>query len=469
LPDRLVFHESFDSTRATATTTQDDPNLAQGQIEAVISLLLGRSLAVNNTYALDSRTFLELADVMLTVRNRVIGQQDEATRERLGASMPFVLFRWGHPNFLAACVDQFRRHDREARNYFRMSAWEDINDNATARTAIAEALERVLTREHYDEPFPATLAAEHPLLARQYETVLRLDAYFKNPDFDRTARRPKIALERYVEKLVNLDDLALGDLADEKRCPRDLAAQVRDAVREGVRQGLDPNFVRGWAHEAVNAQGTDRDEVTLPELVREFVDTAYNGVLADSAHAEFEYMSSVPRLDGRDELKYMNALALGVIRTTRDPAAAGREAVAERTTTRMSGLLSAGSVLPGIPAESMDRILTEYWNLLADPDRSRSWAQSIDLLHEELGRGVVDVPAFRDAWRGHIAQLARDLPRVVAANDGELAITMSNGTTEFVQTQQLGEVDRAALDNALAAGEHLDDLRDVAEGLDPDA
>jgi hypothetical protein len=468
LSDRLVFHESFDSTRATAEAARDDPNLVQGQIEAIISLLLGRSLAINNTYGLDSRTVLELADVMLSVRSRVIQEQpDAATRARLSSWMPFALYRWRQPNYLAACADQFRRHDKKAKNYFRLSAWAPINDDPAARDAIAHLLGRN-DRGTY-EPFPTGLAQSYPELAQQYETLLRLDAYFKNPAFDREARAPKIALDAYVLGLIELDDVALGVIADTQRCPRELAVKVRDTLRERHTQGLDLNFVRGWAHDTVNALSPDDEQRFLPELVRQFVDTVYNAVLADSANVEFEYMSSVPRADGRDELKYVNALGLGIIRDTRNPGASGRKDVAERIANRMGGLLAAASVLPNIPPQRLEPILTEYWELLADPDRARSWRQSIVLLHEELGRPAFDAPRFQDAWSAHIAQLAQMLPRIVSVNGEELAVNVRQGQQTYVQTQQLGEIERADLDNALAAGEHLDDLSHAASGVDADA
>src|SRR5262249_37630316 len=53
MTSNFVFHEAFDSTRTA--DRHSAPNLAQAQAEALVSLLLGHSLSLTNTYAFDSR------------------------------------------------------------------------------------------------------------------------------------------------------------------------------------------------------------------------------------------------------------------------------------------------------------------------------------------------------------------------------------------------------------------------------
>lgn len=107
-----VFLESFDSTRATALDRADDPNLAQAQAEALLNLLLGHTIALNNTYAFDSRSALELVEVVLDTRARVRAENPSAA-QRLDDASPFLV-SWFPANetvtdFFSACADQLRR------------------------------------------------------------------------------------------------------------------------------------------------------------------------------------------------------------------------------------------------------------------------------------------------------------------------------------------------------------------------
>lgn len=106
---RLVFPSSFDSTRYTAVHPRDDhPNLAQAHAEAVTTLLLGRPLGLTNTYALDSRTVLNLIRETLEAREAVRETATTGERERIDNADP-VKLRWYAPtadqkDFLSCCA-----------------------------------------------------------------------------------------------------------------------------------------------------------------------------------------------------------------------------------------------------------------------------------------------------------------------------------------------------------------------------
>ena len=69
MPEVFIFHESFDSTRTARRDRSAQPRPDTGQ--ALVSLLLGHTLAVNNTYGFDSRGVLELTSVALSARDEV--------------------------------------------------------------------------------------------------------------------------------------------------------------------------------------------------------------------------------------------------------------------------------------------------------------------------------------------------------------------------------------------------------------
>jgi hypothetical protein len=459
MTDRLIFHESFDSTRCTADDVSEHPNLTQGQVEAVISLLLGRSLSINNTYGFDSRTLLELADAVLSTRSLVLARYsgDPGAHARLTAALPFVLHRWAQPTYLAACADQFARADKSARDYFRLSAWAPVNDDRAARTSLADLL-RAIHGGNAHRSVPRWLAADHPELALRFDTLLRLDDYFRDPRSDRDARRPNISQADYTEHLLSLTPERYAEIAAEQACPPDIANAVRRAVEAHAVAAGAAGVNRGWAHDTVAATADDDPDLLPRQQVRELVDTLYNAVLADSAFAEFEYMSSAPRSDGRDELKHVNSLSLGLIRDTRSKDQPRRSDEEDRASTRMGGMLAAASEAPHLPVQPMRTIFMAYWELLADAERARTWHQSTTLLHEVLGAVEFDADMLSDVWASHLAELSRTLPGMVSAADTQMWICVEDAANAYAQTQQLGPLSAADLDRSLAAGEHLDNL-----------
>ncbi len=177
----------------------------------MISLLLGRSLALNNTYAFDSRSFLDFADVMLDTRQRALVRHP-AAGDDLKSQMPFSLFRFRQPSYLTGCADQLQRHNPDPDKHFRLSGWGQITDLPTERDLLAEQLKRIQAHKEsgggatYDAPLPTELKAQFPGLERQYDLLLRIDSYFDHTGFSHDAVNPKTSLPAYVRTLVDLDD-----------------------------------------------------------------------------------------------------------------------------------------------------------------------------------------------------------------------------------------------------------------------
>ncbi|MFK4145240.1 hypothetical protein [Streptomyces sp. NPDC004065] len=457
MPDRLVFHESFDSTRATSADPDDHPNLAQAQAEAVVSLLLGRSLSVNHTYAFDSRGMHDLAEVVLDTWQQAVRTAPATSRAELNRARPFVLHRFRRPTFFAACADQLRRSDRSGADFFQLSAWQRIDGLPAVRHALADALEqedgggaaRVLPAE----------IREDDQLSRRLDLLRRLNSYFSRHDRSREAAVPGIPLSEYVTRLIGLPESGLVELAAEYGCPEPDARGVRAAVaaRAAATEAGPGAVNRGWAHHVGDPAGP---EPLLADQLRELVDTLYNAVLAESACARFDYMSSVPRVDGRDELKYVNALAMAVIQDTRRAKLGDRtgEADADVRSPRMAGMFAAAETVPGLSVAPLRKVFEAYWALLADDELRPAWQDSCAYLDRLLSlRRPVD-EELRHAWESHLAQLRAGLPHVVAVERGRLAVPVPSGELGCVQTVQMGRPAEEELDQSFAAGEYLDDL-----------
>src|SRR5262249_40173124 len=158
-----VFHSSFDSTRFTgADRRADHPNLAQAQAEAVTSLLMGRTLLLNNTYAFDSRTVLNLVRAVLDTREPVRNQVGQSDRQRLDGTDSIMLRWFGKEDVFSCCADQLLRLEPPKR--LVLSYWKAIDSDDQARKDLAAAL---ISRA---PSLPASVR-EHEGLEESYETL----------------------------------------------------------------------------------------------------------------------------------------------------------------------------------------------------------------------------------------------------------------------------------------------------------
>ncbi|MFK0200537.1 hypothetical protein [Streptomyces lavendulae] len=467
----LVFLESFDSTRATANDSEHHPNRAQAQTEALLYLLLGHSLALNNTYGMDSVSVLELADALLSTRAEALNRgRDREARARLAGARPVRVSWFGADNLLSACAGQFRRVEPGAK--FRLSGWAQMDDDLEARKKLAA----VLTENEGDprqlpDP-PAWLGRTYPELAERFDILLRLAEYSGRPNAGYASGVAQVQLADYLDHFTGLESEAVGELAERRHCPADIALRIRQEVSD--RQGHVDLGKRGWAHDLVASSSSD--EPGVHEQVREFVDTLYNAVLADSAGAQAGFMSSVPRVDDRVELKQVNALALETIRSRRGlvPAPLGPHR-SEAAIPTVSGVFTAAETLPGLSVSALRQLFTTYWELVADHDRWPSWQGScvrLNALLEETTKqrtraaGPADgapgsspvTGRLREAWAGHLALLQGLLPDTLRADDGALVLAARHGGTDYAQVLQMEDLAPDVRADALAVGEHLSGL-----------
>src|SRR5437016_5429624 len=94
MPQQTIFHESFDSVRARSLDLEPDvdPALAQVQTESLLSLLLGRSITINNGHAFDSRGVLYLLSQIFDAA-AAVASREKTTELRLYRRQPPVIVR----------------------------------------------------------------------------------------------------------------------------------------------------------------------------------------------------------------------------------------------------------------------------------------------------------------------------------------------------------------------------------------
>jgi hypothetical protein len=440
----LVFHSSFDSTRFTGAEGADDhPNLAQAQAEAVTSLLLGRSLLVNNTYAFDSRTVLNLIRAVLETRQRVRLGASEAGRWRINNASPIILRWYGGADFLSCCAEQLERQEPVQRR-FMLSHWKPIDGDDDARTALAEAL----TSTNLQMP---GFVREHDGMQKSFETLLMFNDYCRRQGRGRGAAGPGISLLRYVQDLETMEVPELARLIDgmteRDRIDTGTVMKLRESIRE-VRPDDKKN--RSWAHEKVERNGGEANAGRFLLQQRQLIDTLYNEVLADSAGSDRELLSSVPRSVAGARLEQANAFALELIKYSKarwqqERGAHDESRVAEpRSEHVMSETFEAAAAVPDLPAPPLEGLMTAYWQIIADDDRWLAWQDSCDSLQGAFQRAQRLTETGRpadsrldDAWGAHLSVLREQLDgNHVIATDQTLVVPVRAGDQTYRTSSQ---------------------------------
>ena len=223
MSELFIFHESFDSTRTADGTSQ--VNLAQTQAEALVSLLLGHTLAVNNTYGFDSRGVLELASAMISARDEVQVRLRRGTpaHERLTEARPFLLCWYGAGSFFEACAGQLRNiNEKRPEERFLLSAWKAIDLDWQKRRELADAL------LDPSGPVAPPWLSEYDRFPELFEALVTINRYASGYDRGRAAsREPGTDLSGYLNYY------------------HELGAQRRTAADAGADMGLPGGYRHG--------------------------------------------------------------------------------------------------------------------------------------------------------------------------------------------------------------------------------
>jgi hypothetical protein len=466
---RLVFPSSFDSTRYTAVHPREDhPNLAQAHAESVTTLLLGRPLGLTNSYALDSRTVLNLIRETLLARTIVRETATTAERERIDNADPFKL-RWYAPtpdqkDFLSCCAGQLLRLQRPGR--FILSAWKIIDDNDRARTDLANALtaEKPKFPDSLKELDNADDGAAGEL-EQSFETLIMLNEYCRGRHGrSEPSGKSHISLLEYLQDFEGLDEAELHGVMDGK-IDIDTVMHLRESI---IEQPGDTKGARSWAHQQVEDAGGEYKCGDFLLQQRQLIDTLYNEVLADSVGSNHDLLSSVPRTVGNEKLEQVNTFALNLIRFSKRRrrkklAAAGDAEVPASydPATDMSEVFVAASAEPDLPTSPVGALLVAYWQLLATGETWRAWQASCQHLEDSLttalrrrAEGQRAGSQLSEAWQAHLDTLQDQLPHVVAY-EGALASAIELSGKGYCTLTSFG-ADVTGEAGSLAAGEYID-------------
>lgn len=467
--ENLVFHESFDSTR---TADRDaEPNLAQAQAEALVSLLLGHTLTVPNTYAFDSRGVLDLISAVLSAREEVSSglRRGSPARERLTEARPFLLCWHGSDSFLEACANQLRNSE-PLNERFVLSAWNAIDLKPEMRRDLADALLAA------PRPEPPAWLKDYDDFPEHFDALRAIDQYAAEYGRGRpTSSAAGTDLITYLEYYHELgaSDGQLDALAPVWGCPADIAMALRQRLHEEmVKAAAEKNRKdqkrltrRSWVHVAVReAREQRRSDLQLLEQLKELIDTFYNARLAQSAYAEHGFLSSVPRSADND-LEQVNDLAVRVIGHLRS----------NTSEPPLRGVFTASANVPYLEVAPLRRLFQAYWEIIGDDERCGTWHASCNRVNKLLGERPPTPSSrqrsgwtsrFKEAWSDHMSLLSRQLPQVVRTDDSTLWVTVRLNQAEYQQAhhawsvadEEIRPVTAEEVETTLATGRYVSDI-----------
>jgi hypothetical protein len=483
MQERMIFHSSFDSTRYTGRDlpTPKHPNLAFAQAEAVNSILMGRTLVLNNTYAFDSGSVLNLLGTLLDTRDEVLSTKPDSSagKIRIKAANPFAIRWFGGDDFLSCCSAQLLRLEPAERRFI-LSHWTVIDHEDTARRELADALTSRSPRT------PASIQ-DNAQLSRSFATVRAIDEYSKSPGRGRNAGKPEIALRAYLRDFELLDRAGLEKILSRIASPSRIDMETVLKLHRSVSEVSDADKEnRGWAHEQVNREGwpevTDIDPFLLEQ--RQVIDTLYNAGLADSAGSDIDLLSSAPTTAGSARLEQANEFAGELIRHSKSlrsisgpPENDGRRSqdwrVGDPVSTRnpMHELFESVRQ-PNRPAPPLRQLFKTYWEMIAEDDMWFPWRDSCDQLEYALLRAErrqqARLPAdahLPERWDEHLTMLQNRLPHLRVSGrdlitpidlDGQDFETTTRVTQQANLESPSQEFSVEELANSRAAAEYID-------------
>ena len=449
MPQQTIFHESFDSVRARSLDLEPDvnPALAQVQTESLLSLLLGRSITINNGHAFDSRGVLHLLSQIFDAA-AAVARREKTTELRLYRRQPPVIMRRHRtPTLLAGCISQLTRLDPQ--NRFILSAWQHIDGDDAARLELAAILKRIEEGAALASITRPEFIRADDLADQQLSTLERLHHYLRDmPDVNLETIATTGGVADRVRLIQDNGAAWLVDLASKINCPEDHAEAIYQAIRH-----RPPELVnRTWVY------GPDLEEAgDAAPLVRELVDTLYNVQIARSTTASDSYLSTPARSRNVVADAQVNELALAVANTDPGQAPGRRQLEAGP----MSGIFATVGIQRNLSALPLPTIFQAYWELIADDEQCQLWQASCDDVNR-LGRQRADVPGarfeFAQAWDNHLALLRGRFRDALLVHGGTIQLAGEHNGRRYTQSQEPGPLHWASLEDAVSAGEYLDML-----------
>lgn len=400
---RVQYLESLDSVRSSVATGagEEESQLADLQvvIEVLMTLALGRSVVIPQSFAVDSRRFLSVAEKVLAARGPLVSGSDRPIRPHYFGAIG---------SFDDAIRDMVTRTGDPERPFVSSLLPGLAELEPGARTRLAEDLERFLIWAPDDVAHPLSL------VRAEFKTLSPVEA----------RPRPSRTLPQRLAGFISTDTPQTDASA---------MAEVRERLCRAIRR-LNPEAPQAFNQRSRlrlgdpwpgDAEGRTALEVVGSEddlaLVTEFVDTLYNQVVVDSIGVGEATFSTAMQLGG--ELNIARGLAQRAALSERNSKGAGEDRQREVPLFEVTiDATSVGEATPDRVVKLMstaEEVLVKLMALRERPRRGGSgtpfWA-SVGRLESQLAAG--DRAAIEDALHEHLRLVSKEVRADVDVTSG---------------------------------------------------
>lgn len=343
----LRYIESFDTVRHDSVT-RSATALAQAELELIIGLLFGERMVVHGSMSFDSRAFLSIA-------SKIIPAPDLARHSPV--RRPFELALIPSPNF-ANYSELVSYQFSRTHNEFILSGWSEISRDDRRRKLISEAMASgnfdIAHRELRD-------------FREELEQIERLGEYFGSHR-PRVAEPARKSLQDHIEAFANIsnDEIKSGSFDRARKIPQKL------------RELLDANAINFKNRTDIRVKGNQYFTPDQLQLVIEFIDSAYNRVIAESVGASVCVFSTGG--DARDQDVFSGELIANIINSSiapQDEIQSPYVLEIDKDRLTLGGLEKSTST---------DSFWQHIWPILSDED----WIDSVDKLHSAKSRTEIE-------------------------------------------------------------------------------
>ena len=426
-PARYI--ESFDSVRFAPDENipgRREPRQAQAELELMLTMLFGERMVLSEAQSFDSLQFLETAVTVLEARRKI----HTVKLNKTPVKRPFDLaLRSGQPfsDYRSLVAARLEQHDPiKKQPTFVLSALSEISSDLKARRSLAEHV-RAGNYQEATDSLDGTLADRLSLLEE-------LDGYFGKRSIQ--ARDASASLRERVYALTKLD---LSHLEAQGPYLRSIASTLEDLEQtHGVRFD-NRSSIRVDAGD-LRQRGILGDNEY--QFLAEYIDSAYNRVIAESVGASVGMFSTKGSAADIDFVLAEEASDLvNRYLTVAEPNQQGREVRGESPTQLALHIdpstLATGELvkLAKIPWEKIWEVVTDdEWirsnnQLHSAIERNRNWTEELHKHVELLADRLAPLVLRLD--RGNVQVLIGKAGRIVGGTVGAgigAALSYSYGT-----------------------------------------
>ncbi|WP_156313093.1 hypothetical protein [Micromonospora sp. HK10] len=279
--------ESLDSIRTNIRAHEyaTEAESLQAFADVLATLSLGRKLVVPQSYALDSLSFLKIADALIRA------QSGPSRRSAIDTEFPIVLHLHGHASYKEAVVSMLRRMDSKGNTFVSsLLDYDDFQLNSMEATAAAGQISEGVFPSKLIELAPETIREPFQRVWTHFSTARVGSRMVTNGNHDGAFDELSVTVPALADPQSNVRRVLAAEGFEDRADFLALADAIKKLVDAGGSQAFKSrspvHSTKPWPNDIYGRSPLeivgDADNL---EMVKECVDTLYNARVAGTSGA----------------------------------------------------------------------------------------------------------------------------------------------------------------------------------------